>query len=515
MNKTRANGDKKMSQLPGWLWPSSNILPPLYKRIWEAVRENKSRPGAMLGEVLVDTNKIFLLLLTSQLPTEALGYIWSLANHKYSGQLTEQELYVVLALVALAQASYSFNNLDVLHLVRVPPVPTLNLEMLDATPTKIESKTVSSLFDTTGVSSSLHGYQTKTSGSNNSLTSESDGTFLNYNHSSDSIGVKFASSPSSTHSTNSVFDVRPSFHKAETKYQPQSPTDSNDDFSDFQSAPISNVPNVPSMWDSKLGSAIGSRLANHNLGVKKVNDRTKKSTGSKSGNSQPRVLLQTISVAHGKEFQSVERSTDIFPKCSLKNQAKTVILKDTVIRNSDPPEIPKVGTKDFLTTTEKTILPKIAALPKPGFSKNADASQIASSRESEMPQLDLMTLQPTEDKYSALRVLIEEPSIASSIKVPSVEPISVSPTVDDFGEFVSAEQPKIVTPAVEAPKAGNSIDLLTDFDFKPETGICISNKPSPSLIQEISEAFNALGFEEALEQHSEEKFEATYDGGMC
>lgn len=54
---------------------------------------------------LVDTARIFPLLLTSGLPTDVLGFIWGLANRKVAGQLTEEELYIVLALVALAQVS--------------------------------------------------------------------------------------------------------------------------------------------------------------------------------------------------------------------------------------------------------------------------------------------------------------------------------------------------------------------------------------------------------------------------
>ena len=128
MNKPRSSMEKKVSQLPSWLWSNSNVLPSVYKRIWEAVRED--RQGANHGETLVDTKKVFPLLLTSQLPTEVLGYIWGLANQKYAGKLTEQELYVVLALVAVAQTSYPFTNLEVLHLLPGPPTPRLNLSLI-------------------------------------------------------------------------------------------------------------------------------------------------------------------------------------------------------------------------------------------------------------------------------------------------------------------------------------------------------------------------------------------------
>lgn len=82
--------------LPAWLMPSSQLLPQFYRQVWKLVEKDKG---------LVDTGRILPLLLTSGLPTDVLGFIWGLANHKVAGQLTEEELYIVLALVALAQVS--------------------------------------------------------------------------------------------------------------------------------------------------------------------------------------------------------------------------------------------------------------------------------------------------------------------------------------------------------------------------------------------------------------------------
>jgi hypothetical protein len=41
--------------------------------------------------------------MSSGLSTQALGYIWSLVNKKYIGILTEEELYLALALIAISQ----------------------------------------------------------------------------------------------------------------------------------------------------------------------------------------------------------------------------------------------------------------------------------------------------------------------------------------------------------------------------------------------------------------------------
>jgi hypothetical protein len=87
--------------IPAWLMPSSQLLPQFYRQVWKLVEQEKG---------LVDTSRIFPLLLTSGLPTDVLGFIWGLANRKVAGQLTEQELYIVLALVAVAQVSGYFSE---------------------------------------------------------------------------------------------------------------------------------------------------------------------------------------------------------------------------------------------------------------------------------------------------------------------------------------------------------------------------------------------------------------------
>ena len=400
MYKVQNQSEKRMPQLPGWLWPNSNILPPLYKKIWEAVREEKSRPGANLDEVLVDTNKIFPLLLTSQLSTEVLGYIWGLANQKYAGQLTEHELYIVLALVALAQASYPFNSLEVLHLVRVPPVPNINIALLDTCtviPVKKEPKPqdfkIFSGFETRSNSVSYSNFIPNS----NSVPSLNSSSICNSNSFSNSRSGIRTNSVVSSSSADNLFN---STHetKSEIKNSPSncgfginfsvevrqglksnSSNDSSDDFSDFQSAPLPTIPAIP-MWDSKQGSAIGSRLANHNLGVKKPGEKLKKTSFKSQSHSIQGIQGSQgnldrnsgMNVGVSKEMQlmeggslmnsasslgyrnsmgdgNLERLTELFPKCSLKNQSKTVILRDTIIRN-DPPKKMEVTPKEFQTT---------------------------------------------------------------------------------------------------------------------------------------------------------------------
>ncbi|XP_033230780.1 uncharacterized protein LOC117181875 [Belonocnema kinseyi] len=532
MFKVQNQSEKRMSQLPGWLWPNSNILPPVYKRIWGAVREEKTRPGANLGEVLVDTNKIFPLLLTSQLTTEVLGYIWSLANQKYAGQLTEQELYIVLALVALAQASYPFNSLEVLHLVRVPPVPNLNIALLDnytVIPGKKEPKPqdakVHSVFENPSNSVSHSNFIPNSSSTSNlnSFSNSRSGIRTSSVVTSSSADNLF----NSTHETRSEKKNSPSNCgfgvnfpvESRQGLKNHSSNDSSDDFSDFQSAPLPAIPTIP-MWDTKQGSAIGSRLANHNLGVKKPGEKLKKTSAKSNshlvqGNqgSQANIGRNSgINVGASKEMQltdggilmnsghssgyrnslgdgNLERLTELFPKCSLKNQSKTVILRDTIIRN-DPPKSIEVTPKEFQT------LEKI-----PG-----NEGELLSKHSAESAQ-DLMNLQQTEDKYSALRVLVEEPVTAFSKTNLEVEdPLPA----DDFGDFVSAEQS--IAPDLDTLGTETNMDLFSEFDFKTDSFLSSEIKTETSLVQEISEAFDALGFEEFRDHQTlGSKFEAQLD----
>lgn len=79
--------------MPGWLTGGAH---PLYERVWTGVQ----KAGG-----LCDTPLLSPLLMSSGLSTDTLGYIWSLANRTVPGYLTQAELYLVLALVGLAQVT--------------------------------------------------------------------------------------------------------------------------------------------------------------------------------------------------------------------------------------------------------------------------------------------------------------------------------------------------------------------------------------------------------------------------
>lgn len=65
--------------------------------------------GAFSANQFPDTALVYNLMVTSQLPRDVLGNIWSLVNRTLPGRLTRQEFYSCLALIALAQVLILFN----------------------------------------------------------------------------------------------------------------------------------------------------------------------------------------------------------------------------------------------------------------------------------------------------------------------------------------------------------------------------------------------------------------------
>lgn len=510
--------DKRLNQLPTWLWTNSTTLPPIYKMVWEAVREEKlGSNGMQTAELLVDTNKVFPLLLTSQLPTEVLGHIWNLANQKYAGQLTEQELYIVLALVAAAQASYTFNSLDILHLLPFPPTPYLNIECLLNLQPLMHSNSAARYpgFPNDrveiGFGRSEEGYAVdvkgKLRGNQHGVVSASEMSL----HSLSNVPGKVSSLDTKSHSASTiVWDLnlrdgrQTQRSQSDIKQAASIRQDPADEFSEFQSAPVPNTPALP-IWDTKQGSAIGSRLANHNLGVKKPMEKIKKnSINAKAthGNAQlhgTSALLSSISQAKEK---SADCLSELFPKCAIKSQSKTVILKDTAIRNNDlAKDHRQESGKEETTNISETVH---SGYDKVSLSKLTWTDKVISPASSESAQQDLMNLQLVEDKYSALRALVQE---ANPLLDSHLTANLSNQSMDEFGEFVSAQQPgRTVTNA----SSGSTVDtdslndIFTDFEFKHNAGET-ADRAAPTdlnLMPEISESFDNLKLEDATEERA-------------
>lgn len=60
---------------------------------------------------LVDTNLVYPILVQSNLPREVLRHLWTLCNLTFPGQLTRIELYVLLALIGIAQVGHRLSGL--------------------------------------------------------------------------------------------------------------------------------------------------------------------------------------------------------------------------------------------------------------------------------------------------------------------------------------------------------------------------------------------------------------------
>jgi len=109
---------KVNSDLPAWLQKDSPLCCPFYEKVWEIVKTPSQ---------YAETSRVSQILLTSGLHPDILGFIWNLANKTTPGVLTQQELYIVLALVGLAQSGCTFNNLTILNMVPSAPIPRLHV----------------------------------------------------------------------------------------------------------------------------------------------------------------------------------------------------------------------------------------------------------------------------------------------------------------------------------------------------------------------------------------------------
>ncbi|XP_064022562.1 synergin gamma isoform X4 [Pogoniulus pusillus] len=106
--------DPIQQMMPAWIYNDS-LVPELYKKILETT----------LTPAGIDTAKLYPILMSSGLPRETLGQIWALANRTTPGKLTKEELYTVLAMIAVTQRGIPAVSPDMLNQFPAAPVPTL------------------------------------------------------------------------------------------------------------------------------------------------------------------------------------------------------------------------------------------------------------------------------------------------------------------------------------------------------------------------------------------------------
>ncbi|XP_062965463.1 synergin gamma isoform X3 [Cynocephalus volans] len=107
--------DPVQPRMPPWIYNES-LVPDAYKKILETT----------VSATGIDTAKLYPILMSSGLPRETLGQIWALANRTTPGKLTKEELYTVLAMIAVTQRGVPAMSPDALNQFPAAPIPTLS-----------------------------------------------------------------------------------------------------------------------------------------------------------------------------------------------------------------------------------------------------------------------------------------------------------------------------------------------------------------------------------------------------
>ncbi|XP_042637856.1 synergin gamma [Orycteropus afer afer] len=107
--------DTVQPRMPPWIYNES-LVPDAYKKILETT----------MTPTGIDTAKLYPILMSSGLPRETLGQIWALANRTTPGKLTKEELYTVLAMIAITQRGVPAMSPDALNQFPAAPIPTLS-----------------------------------------------------------------------------------------------------------------------------------------------------------------------------------------------------------------------------------------------------------------------------------------------------------------------------------------------------------------------------------------------------
>ncbi|KAK3930618.1 Synergin gamma [Frankliniella fusca] len=509
------------NDLPGWLIPTSARLPPIYSHIWSLV----SDPGS--GGTLVDTNKILALLLTSSLPKEVLGFIWNLATNGANVQLNQQQLYITLALVALAQMGCTFNNLSVLNFIPTPPIPTFNMNVPKS-----------------------------------SIDEKQKRSDLNLKP---SVPAAALPPPASTSTMIPTPITTPAPAPLYVSNQNQSADDDFDDFTDFQSADTSavgiSIPNVcnslpvpataviqPSMTAKQVvnelnhsvvnklgcsqGRSIGSRLANHTLGAPKSNQKHRRA----SVDSDNIYIQDDFGIGFEKnqnqlkDYRGSEKQEDftesedfsdfqvaaglnvnvdeLFPKCHPKPKSQDLFLKESAIRNeSDDEDLNKEKEVELLDFDSSS-----SAKQSPVEVKGAKTIEIPLvAPPPSQPTKELMSIE--EDKYSALRLIELEGSGNTSSQASG--DVAKRDNTDDFGDFISADD---LFEEIAVRDKGNSVKQpksLTDGNQEVPSAVNVEfaiDDWGPSVFQSRQASQNSVDsiqnlFEVAPTVESKNKFE--------
>lgn len=110
-----------------------------------------------------------------------------------------------------------------------------------------------------------------------------------------------------------------------------------------------------------------------------------------------------------------------------------------------------------------------------------------------------MSLQLVEDKYSALRALVQETSVTGDANL-DLTSNNQSSSADEFGEFMSAEQPVANPSMSDASDAESLGNIFADFEFKAHANVDNSSSLADlNFVSEVSESFDNLKLDDGIE----------------
>ncbi|VDO21382.1 unnamed protein product [Brugia timori] len=107
----------------GFIIQNGGVVPPSLlqeNRVPLFYKEAIAKCGAASQSQLPDTTLVCNLMVTSCLPRAILGNIWSLVNRTMPGQLTRQEFFSYLALIALIQKGQPLSALSTMSILPIP-----------------------------------------------------------------------------------------------------------------------------------------------------------------------------------------------------------------------------------------------------------------------------------------------------------------------------------------------------------------------------------------------------------
>ncbi|CAG9539828.1 unnamed protein product [Cercopithifilaria johnstoni] len=116
-------GHVEYTDTNGFIMQNGGVVPPSLlqeSRVPHFYKEAIAKCGAPSQSQLPNTALVYNLMVTSCLPRAILGNIWSLVNRTMPGQLTRQEFFSCLALIALIQKGQPLSALSTMSTLPIP-----------------------------------------------------------------------------------------------------------------------------------------------------------------------------------------------------------------------------------------------------------------------------------------------------------------------------------------------------------------------------------------------------------